>query len=173
VLSVRVFNEWGVATVRDNDGNTRKVTGSVVSSLEEGLSYEFRANERNHPTHGPTLEANSAQPTLDVDENAIIKFLAKTFDGVGLRKATAYLSAINADDPSGATMKKLRDALLHQPWKIDVEAVLSGAPRIFAREDAQEFAPAATSSSADPMSDAQSAAAAEAAKARKWTCSER
>jgi len=130
VISLRVFNDWGVGSVRGHDGTMHKIIGESVASLEEGLSYAFEGSERVHPVHGRGIEVRSAQPTLDVDENAIIKYLAKTFDGVGLRRATAYVSAINADDPSGASLKRLRDVLLNEPWNLDVSAVVSGLPRI-------------------------------------------
>lgn len=128
--TVRVFNEWGVGTLRDGGGELWRLSGTMLASLKEGLSYRIQAVERRHPVHGVSFEVVAAEPTLDDHERAIARYLVSHFDGVGRAKARRYIAALKDADPGGQMLQRLRDVLLHEPWRLDIEAVLAGRPSI-------------------------------------------
>lgn len=129
LVALRLYNEWGLATLRDEEGRDQRLTGAALVSLKEGLSYRVHGIERVHPQHGPSLEVVSTEPMLDVDEDSLRRYLVKHFQGVGNAKASRYLQSLK-DSGRADALQRLRDVLLHEPWKLDVAAVLAGEPSI-------------------------------------------
>lgn len=145
VLSVRVFNDWAVANMVTSTGDELKITGSLVASVKDGLSYKVVGVEREHPQHGRALELTALEPTLEADESSIARFLSKNVAGVGNSRAYAYIAALKkdavADMPPDASladrreryrevMQRLADVLIHRPWNLDVNAIIDGLPVI-------------------------------------------
>jgi len=139
VLSdLRLYNDWGLAKLITREGEVLRLTGGALVSLKEELSYRIYGSKKVHQQHGPSLEVISAEPMLEANEESLRRYLVAHFSGIRNTAATRYLRALKRAQPNGGLLDKLRDVLLHEPWKLDVSAVLSGQPRIEIGEAAQE-----------------------------------
>lgn len=201
VLSVRRYQDWAVAMLRldapqrssvvdaqalevEEDDSldvdpedvalapVLRLTGSAVQSLKEGLRYKVQGRMRTHPIHGESLEVQVAHPVLEADAGALHRFLVKHYEGVGHARARRYLKALK-EHGGPAMLERLRDVLLQEPWRLDVEAVVRGEPRVELQgETAQEGAVDGGDQPSQRISPEQAAALQAAHQARLKTLSE-
>jgi len=128
VSEVRQYGDWAVANITLDNRRQRRLSGSAVSKLKEGSRYRVEGLVRQHPQHGESIEVSVATPVVNADKLALQRYLVKHFDGVGVKKAEQYLQALEAADP--ALLEDLSQVLVHEPWLLDVRAVLSAQPRV-------------------------------------------
>jgi len=128
VERTQVFNgTWGVAHIWTEDRKSVKVTGDIVGGLKDGLSYEFEGGFRTGP-HGESFIAALAKPHLDCDRKAIVRFIARSFKGVGERTADKFLDQqLKAAAAQGRAepelLEEIRKTLVTSPWTLDLSGV--------------------------------------------------
>ena len=150
VLWVRRYQDWALAALRldaplrsekasknDAPASELRLTGSAVQALKEGLRYRVQGCTRFHPVYGESLDVQVAQPVLEADTKALHRYLVKHFERVGHARANRYLKALKRQG-GAAMLERLRDVLLHEPWRLDVEAVVRGEPRIELQSEATQ-----------------------------------
>jgi len=128
VSEIRQYGDWAVANITLDNRHYRRISGAAVSQLKEGARYRVDGVLRQHPQHGESIEVSFAMPVVSADKAALQRYLVKHFDGVGLKKAEQYLQALQEADPS--LLKELSQVMVHEPWLLDVRAVLSAQPRV-------------------------------------------
>lgn len=131
VSDIRQYGDWSLAYITTRDMQVQRLSGTSVSSMKEGLRYRVEGVLRLHAKHGESLEVSAVVPLVDADLPALQRYLTKHFDGVGPKKAEAYLRALQAADP--LMLEELSRVLIHEPWLLDVHAVLAAQPRIRAQ----------------------------------------
>ena len=158
LVNIRIFGDWGTATVWTDDRNERRVTGQALIELTEGLEYTFHGKTKNHPKYGEGLEVSAYEPIISVDVAAMQQYMVKNFKGIGPARASKFLQgfvdasltlaheiasrALTDEEKAEAKMlalSSLRDKLLHEPWTIDLGAI-AGKAAFEAGEDPQAAA---------------------------------
>lgn len=129
VERIQLFNgTWGVIHVWTQDRRSVKVTGEIAAELREGLSYEFEGEMRNSSQHGESLAAVGATPHVECDRAAITRFIARSFKGVGERKAESFVRlSVERGQGEGLdeaqVLERLRKILVTSPWTLDLSEV--------------------------------------------------
>lgn len=124
--SVKEFSSWAVGSLWTEDRIEIRVTGESLVGLTEGLEYALKGRRTEHATYGPGFDVDSAQPTISPNDQAIEKFLIRSFKGIGDAKAAKYVKSIRADGGDEA-VEKLRQQLLTSPWELDLTKIAKGA----------------------------------------------
>jgi len=138
VSEVRQYGEWGAALLTLPDRQQWRLTGESVALLKDGLSYRVSGTVKQHPQHGESFDVALATPVVEADEGALQRYLVKRFDGVGQKRARQYIAALVQADPRLLT--ELSQVLVHEPWALDVQAVLNARARVrFVAEQAELF----------------------------------
>jgi exodeoxyribonuclease V alpha subunit len=138
LATVKVFNNWAVGSVMTSERLEVRVTGEMLSNLVEGLDYKFKGRPTNHAVHGDGFDVVSCEPMIPDNDDAVERFLVKSFTGIGPAKAEKYIKA-EREKGGDEAIKKLRETLLREPWLLDLTAIAKGA-KFAGGEDAQEQA---------------------------------
>lgn len=122
IESVRMFGaDWGVATLRTEDGKSFKLTGRV-NDLKEEAEYSVTAQVKMHPKYGESFDVLGARPHVQLNTAALVKFIKNNFKGIGQASAVKYVAAIQAEGGAQA-LTALREKLLNEPWAVDFSAI--------------------------------------------------
>ncbi|MDE2099859.1 MAG: AAA family ATPase [Patescibacteria group bacterium] len=121
VESVRVFGEgWAIASMWDTKSRKSvRLTGTLVAQLKESAEYEIHGNKRYHAKFGESVEPVSYAPYISEADEAIAKFIAAHFKGIGGIKARQVVK--DARESGGdEAVGQLRQLLLNDPESLDL-----------------------------------------------------
>lgn len=138
LATIKEFNGWAVGTLMTTERVEVRITGESLLGLTEGLDYAFKGRPTNHASYGEGFEVVSAQPIIPANDDAVERFLVKSFKGIGKVKAAKYVKSVR-DESGDEGMAALRHTLLNEPWNLDLSAISKDAAFTHG-EDAQEQA---------------------------------
>jgi len=119
---VKMFGaDWGVATMWTEDRKEVKLTGPV-GDLQEGVEYSVATVLKHHPKHGESHEVLGARPHVQLNNAAMVKFIAKNFKGIGTVLAQKFLTAVEFQSGQEGLVA-LREKLLNEPWAVDFSTI--------------------------------------------------
>lgn len=124
--SLKEFNGWAVGSLWTEDRKEIRVTGEGLVGLTEGLEYVFKGRLTDHAQYGPGFDVVSVRAAISPNDQAIERFLVRSFKGIGEAKATKYVKSVRASGGDEA-VEKLRETLLNSPWDLDLTKIAKGA----------------------------------------------
>ncbi len=128
---VTLIGNWAIGSVLNSQSLSKTVTGEALRDLVEGNEYVFRGRTRNSERYGESLEVVSSTPHISANPQAIARFLARNFKGIGPAKAERYvretIAKAKTDQEKAAAMEQLRITLLNDPWSLDLSALSKNA----------------------------------------------
>lgn len=122
VHDLRQFGDWAIAYVVDDEFVQHRITGNNVAQLKEGQEYRLSGSPKRHPKYGDSLEILSYEPFVQLNEEAIIRFIAANFKGIGEKSARKLVEATKEADPDHG-LEQLRERLLKEPWSVDFTGI--------------------------------------------------
>lgn len=124
----QVSESWSVGTVYTDERKALKVVGSGLRDVEEGSEYTLFGQYKNHPKFGEQLDVTSAMPYVRPDRTSIVKFIVKSFKGVGPSTAEKFIDRRLAGvEDKGVALEEVRQQLLNAPWSLDFSDVTKRA----------------------------------------------
>lgn len=132
-----VQGEWAVGTLRTDSGDLR-VVGEAVAPLLEGRVYECHGERRHHAKYGDQFAVTSAFPAISVEREALTRYLADAYAGVGPKTAEQIVEWFVQNE----TLESLRTLLVRTPWRLESHPSTGGSRAI--RLLATEQGPAAS-----------------------------
>jgi len=114
LTDVRMYNDWGIGKVQDDQGRKVSVKGAALADLEVGQRYKFVGRKSEHPKYGAQFEIVRAQPDIE-SVDAIVAHIQRNYKGAGLQTATKLAQFHR----SAGTLDELKQALIHAPGSID------------------------------------------------------
>lgn len=128
---VTLIGNWAIGSVLNSQSLSKTVTGEALRDLVEGNEYVFRGRTRNSERYGESLEVVSTMPHISASPQAIARFLARNFKGIGPAKAERFVreTIAKAQNEQGkaTAMEQLRTTLLNDPWSLDLSALSKNA----------------------------------------------
>lgn len=119
---VKVFNDgWGRATLFSEDGREFKLTGRV-NDLVVDNDYSLTTQIKNHPKYGQSYDVLASKPYVKLNPDAMIKFIAANYDGIGAVSAKKFINAVEAQSGQEGLMR-LREKLVNEPWDVDFSGI--------------------------------------------------
>lgn len=124
----RVNDDWSVGSVYTDERASLKVVGSGLRDVEEGSEYTLFGQYKTHPKYGEQLEVTSALPYVRPDRPSIVKFIVKSFKGVGPTTAEKFIDRrLQEAADKGVALEEIRQQLLNAPWSLDFSDVTKKA----------------------------------------------
>ncbi|HWS26402.1 MAG TPA: ATP-dependent RecD-like DNA helicase [Xanthomonadales bacterium] len=128
---VTLIGNWAIGSVLNSQSLSKTVTGEALRDLVEGNEYVFRGRIRNSERYGESLEVVSSTPHISANPQAIARFLAKNFKGIGPAKAERFvrdsMAAAKGEQAKAEALERLRLTLLNDPWSLDLSALAKNA----------------------------------------------
>lgn len=128
---VTLIGNWAIGSVLNSQSLSKTVTGEALRDLVEGNEYVFRGRIRNSERYGESLEVVSSTPHISANPQAIARFLARNFKGIGPAKAERFVrdtvAAVNGEQAKADALEQLRLTLLNDPWSLDLSALAKNA----------------------------------------------
>ena len=132
---MKEFNGWAVGRIWTSDRAEVRVTGESLVGLKEGLEYSFKGKSTHHAEHGEGFDVESSTPVISDNDDAIERYLVKSFSGIGEAKAAKFVKELREKD-GVAGIENLRNVLLNMPWLLDLKSISKNAS-FAAGEDSQ------------------------------------
>ncbi len=123
IIGIKMANaEWGTCSLVTEDSDVVKLTGEAVKDLEEHKDYEITGIPKTHPKWGLSYDIVSHTPSIKLNEDAIAKFIADNFKGIGKKTARKFVDAIKEEGGRPA-LEAVRQQLLKAPWDLDFSII--------------------------------------------------
>lgn len=122
LISLRVFNNWGLGTFVTDEGHYHTVVGAALVGLGDGIRYVIRGQKKIHATHGEQIEVFSALPDVKAKRGPLIRFLMDNFKGCGDKTATRVVEWYQEN----STLEELRTLLIETPWLLAESPPMQG-----------------------------------------------
>ncbi len=120
----KVNDSFSIGTVYSDERKQVSVVGAGLRDLIEGTEYVFRGRIKNHPTYGEQFEVVVALPHLRPDRKSIVKYIARSFKGVGPVTAENFIKhRLEGAQDKAAALEEIRKQLLGAPWTLDFGVV--------------------------------------------------
>lgn len=120
----KVNDSFSIGSVYSDERKQVNVVGAGLRDLIEGTEYVFRGRMKNHPTYGEQLEVMVALPHLRPDRKSIVKYIARSFKGVGPVTAENFIKhRLEGATDKAAALEEIRKQLLEAPWALDFGVV--------------------------------------------------
>ena len=117
LIKLTTYNNWAIGDFYTG-GQHLKIKGEAVSQLKEGAEYELIGRMVTHPKYGESLDVLSSTPFVQLNVNAIEKYLSNNFKGVGPKTAKKMIAKVQASTDPNA-LEAFRQQILFNPWNID------------------------------------------------------
>jgi exodeoxyribonuclease V alpha subunit len=123
IVQIRMFNaDWGTASLVTDDYEVVKLEGEAVKTLEEQRDYEITGTAKSHPKYGLSYVVVSHTPSIKLNEDAIVKFIADNFEKIGKKTARKFVDAVVQQGGKPA-LEAVRQTLLRAPWDLDFSII--------------------------------------------------